>query len=144
MSELEDAKLEHKKWIENEDRTSKSQLDSHAESIQILVSEKSELQATLRQLQREHDKTVEEVRSLKESKSSHKERTCACTDRVFLAEVERKRLSETLSNLRDERDRLKIDVIDYKQEVLELRSKVDFFEKNTSALAKQLTDTTSK
>lgn len=73
-----------------------------------------------------------------------RERTCACTDRVFLAEVERKRLSDTVCQLRDERDKLKVDVIDYKQEVLEMRSKVEHFEKNGTLIAKQLLETAQK
>ena len=86
---------------------------------------------------------VEEIKQIR-VKPSGQERTCACTERVFLAEVERKRLSETVASLRDERDKLKIDAIDLKQEVLELRSKLEFFEKNTVVLAKELTESNTK
>ena len=78
------------------------------------------------------------------TKPSAQERTCACTQRVFLAEVERKRLSENLAASRDERDKLKIEVIDFKQETLELKSKVEFFERNTAVLAKDLTESNNK
>ena len=78
------------------------------------------------------------------SKPSVRERTCACTDRVFLAEVERNKLSVTVSNLRDERDKLKIEVIDLKQEGLELKSKVEHHEMNSIVLAKQLTEAATK
>ena len=87
----------------------------------------------------------DEIRRWKSGvKSSSKERTCACTDRVFLAEVERKRLSDTVSNLRDERDKLKIEVIDLKQELMELRSRMEFGEKNSLLMAQQLMETTTK
>ena len=76
--------------------------------------------------------------------NTHRERTCACTDRVFLAEVERKSLSDKLSNLRDERDKLKIDSIDLKQEVLELKSKVEISEKKSVILAQQLQECVGK
>ena len=89
----------------------------------------------------------EENSLLKNNRSidkSHRERTCACTDRVFLAEVERKSLSDKLSNLRDERDKIKIDCIDLKQEVLELKSKVDVSDKKSIFLSQQLQETVTK
>ena len=76
--------------------------------------------------------------------TTSRERTCACTDRVFLAEVERKSLSEKLQVLRDERDQLKIETIDLKQDSHEMKSKIEFSEKNTLVIAQQLVDTKSK
>ena len=58
--------------------------------------------------------------------------------------MERKSLSDKLSNLRDERDKLKIDCIDLKQEVLELKSKVDVSDKKSIFLAQQLQETVTK
>ena len=91
---------------------------------------------------------ADENRCLKEAQqrklTSSKERTCACTDRVFLAEVERKSLSEKLQVLRDERDQLKIQTIDLKQDILEMKSKIEFSVKNTLVIAQQLVDTKSK
>ena len=58
--------------------------------------------------------------------------------------MERKSLSDKLSNLRDERDKLKIDCIDLKQEVLELKSKVDVSDKKSIFLAQQLQETGTK
>ena len=91
---------------------------------------------------------ADENRCLKEAQqrksTTRTERTCACTDRVFLAEVERKSLSEKLQVLRDERDQLKIQTIDLKQDVLEMKSKIEFSEKNTLVIAQQLVDTKSK
>ena len=91
---------------------------------------------------------ADENRCLKEAQQkknvSSKERTCACTDRVFLAEVERKSLSEKLSQVRDERDQLKIQTIDLKRDILEMKSKIEFSEKNTLVIAQQLVDTKSK
>ena len=68
---------------------SKSQIDS----IQILVSEKNELASIVNGLQKElQDMTDEKIKQLE--KPVYRERTCACTDRVFLAEVERKKLGD--------------------------------------------------
>lgn len=58
--------------------------------------------------------------------------------------MERKSLSDKLSNLRDERDKLKIDSIDLKQEVLELKSKVEISEKKSGILAQQLQESLGK
>lgn len=79
-----------------------------------------------------------------DARPSPRERTCACTDRVFLAEIERKRLSDAIGILRDERDHLKIETIDYKQEVMELKSKIDFADKNAMLLNEQLIETLTK
>ena len=80
----------------------------------------------------------------KKSSKLTRERTCACTDRVFLSEVECKRLSDTVSNLRDEQSRYKIDIIDLRQEGLELKSKAEHHENNAIGLAKQLTEAATK
>merc|ERR1719219_3385074 len=139
--ELESVKCDYQTRIENDAKAVQSQLDSHVDSIQILVSEKAELESTISHQQKEMSELIDEIKRWKSgAKGSSKERTCACTDRVFLAEVERKRLSDNVSNLRDERDRLKIELIDLKQEGLELKSKVEHHEMNSIVLAKQLTE----
>ena len=114
---------------------SKSQIDS----IQILVSEKNELASIVNGLQKElQDMTNEQIKKLE--KTTYKERTCACTDRVFLAEVERKKLGDQVSNLRDERDKLKNETIEYKQECQELRAKVQHHEANSVNLLRELAE----
>merc|ERR1711941_220184 len=99
---------------------------------QILVSEKRDIESSMTNLLKELEEVKDENRCLKEAQQkknvSTKERTCACTDRVFLAEVERKSLSEKLSQVRDERDQLK-------QDILEMKSKIEFSEKNTLVIA---------
>ena len=87
---------------------------------------------------------VYQAATKKSSSLQARERTCVCTDRVFLSEVECKRLSDTVSNLRDEQSRYKIDIIDLKQEGLELKSKADHHENNAIVLAKQLTEAATK
>ena len=114
---------------------SKSQIDS----IQILVSEKNELASIVNGLQKElQDMTNEQIKKLE--KPVYRERTCACTDRVFLAEVERKKLGDQVSNLRDERDKLKNETIEYKQECQELKAKVQYHEANTVNLIRELAE----
>ena len=114
---------------------SKSQIDS----IQILVSEKNELASIVNGLQKElQDMTNEQIKKLE--KTTYKERTCACTDRVFLAEVERKKLGDQVSNLRDERDKLKNETIEYKQECQELKAKVQHHEANSINLQRELAE----
>ena len=143
MQENLEAMIKDQKEKEDEVAVaSKSQLDS----IQILVSEKTDLASTVsRQQKLIQDMTVAlEEQKLQKSKPSSRERTCACTDRVFLAEVERKRLSDTVSNLRDEKDRLKIEVIDLKQEGHELKSKVEHHETNSIIRDKQFSEIASK
>ena len=53
-------------------------------------------------------------------------------------------ISILIGTLRDERDRLKIDCIDLKQEVMELRSKLEFSEKNILVLSQQLVEAMKK
>ena len=140
------------------------------DTIQILIADKAELEANVKKFREDIANLTgwiitaqvpttfqfdsyfffifaEENSLLKNNRNgsnAHRERTCACTDRVFLAEVERKSLSDKLSNLRDERDKLKIDCIDLKQEVLELKSKVDVSDKKSIFLAQQLQETVTK
>jgi len=114
---------------------SKSQIDS----IQILVSEKNELASIVNGLQKElQDMTDEQIKKLE--KPVYRERTCACTDRVFLAEVERKKLGDQVSKLRDERDKLKNETIEYKHECQELKAKVQHHEANSINLQRELTE----
>lgn len=114
---------------------SKSQIDS----IQILVSEKNELASIVSGLQKElQDMTDEKIKQLE--KPVYRERTCACTDRVFLAEVERKKLGDQVSRLRDERDKLKNETIEYKQECQELKAKVQHHEANSINLSRELAE----
>lgn len=156
QTELEYEKTTVKEAWEKEKDNLKDQLRSHAESIKILVSEKTELEASLKKSQQEVREQVDQVKSLRTKYSeqpptrasglrpSPRERTCACTDRVFLAEVERKRLADAQVILREERDRLKIDNIDLKQEVMELKSKVDYRERESIVIVKQLVEATAK
>jgi len=152
LLELQNQYEEEKRMLEekfqNEAKGVQTKLDSHADSIQILVSEKRDIESSMTNLLKELEEVKDENRCLKEAQQkknvSSKERTCACTDRVFLAEVERKSLSEKLSQVRDERDQLKIQTIDLKQDILEMKSKIEFSEKNTLVIAQQLVDTKSK
>ena len=127
-------------------------LNAHAASINILVAEKAGLERDLDKTKRDLVHAQEENKLLKTSRpeqtrpqvtmpAAHR---CGCTDRVFLAEVERKRLSDDLSNLRDERDRLKIESIDYKQELMELKSKMETKDTEMIIISKELMETAAK
>ena len=147
LFELQSQLESEKSNVAEEIKKNQSTLSSHVDTIQILVSEKAEFEANVKKLQAELAELSEENTLLKNNRNAgktHRERTCACTDRVFLAEVERKSLSDKLSNLRDERDKLKIDSIDLKQEVLELKSKVEISEKKSGILAQQLQECVGK
>ena len=116
------------------------------------MSEKAGLEKEVARVTKELEESREENQLLKKARPEptlHVPATpavhrCGCTDRVFLAEVERKRLADELCSLRDQKDRLKIENIDFKQEVMELKSKMDHKDKEMIVLSKELMEMAAK
>lgn len=138
---LEKERRDSRSLLESESGSLRSQLQSHADSIKILVSEKSDFEATLKKLNAELANKNAELTKLRDSTQNEAE----WKQRKEEEQTQMKaNMEEKFSGIIQELETSKQTIEDLNQEVSELRSKISSRDKINESLTSELKLKSSK